>query len=170
MGFFTKLKAQNLAEEYFQMLDNYWSWVTDDAIYAKFKAYAPKVHAALTLWVLDSIEMGKRYAKILKTEVNHTGCLYRAVAYSYYLVMDLQGEFSTQNANDIARWMSEVLNEKGYFDFESGFVGVDKMIEDVDDIVRVTRRLEEWGDQRITLPDDADISVAELKRRFVWGD
>ena len=66
--------------------------------------------------------------------------------------------------------MVEVFKEKGYFDAKSGFDGINQMIKDVDDIVKVTRRLEEWGDRRITLPHDADVTAAELKRQFVWGD
>lgn len=170
MGFFTNLKAQRLTEKYFEMVVNFWSWTTDDDVYNRFKSYAPSVKNKLNQSFIESIEFERTVPKGCIAVQNEEDELYRAIAYSYYLVMGLQAAFSSRNLNDILRWMVEVFKEKGYFDAKSGFDGINQMIKDVDDIVKVTRRLEEWGDRRITLPHDADVTAAELKRQFVWGD
>jgi hypothetical protein len=171
MGFFTNLKAQRLTDEYFELVVNFWSWTTDDDVYNRFKSYAPSVKNKLYQSFIESIEFKRKVPNGCIAVQEDKDELYRAIAYSYYLVMGLQGAFSSRNLNYILNWMVEVFEEKGYFDATSGFDGINQMIKDVDDIVRATRRLEEWGDRRITFPDDYDgTSLIELKRKFVWGD
>jgi hypothetical protein len=170
MGIFTNLKAQRLTEKYFEMVVNFWSWTTDDAAYNRFKRYAPTVKDKLNQWFIGSIEIERTIPRgcvvVQKDEDN----LFRAIAYSYYLVMGLQGAFSSRNL-DVLKWMVEVLEHKGYFSFDVGFEGIDKMIADVDDIVKRTRRLEEWGDLHITMPEDYDGPTPyEMKMKYVWED
>jgi hypothetical protein len=171
MGFFTNLKAQRLTEQYFEIVVNFWSWTTDDDIYNRFKSYAPSIKNKLNQSFIELIEFERKVPKRYIAEQNEEDELFKAIAYSYYLVMGLQRAFSSRNLDHILKWMVEVFEEKGYFDAASGFDGINQMIKDVDDIVRVTQRLEEWGDMRITFPDDYDgPSWPELKRKFVWGE
>lgn len=154
MGFFANLKAKNLTKECLDLLDNFWSEVSNDNLYARFKAYVPSVQSYLHYRITEDDKYDKMYSRLgvkllEETAKDQRYWLSIAIAYSYYLVMNLSDEISFSNPNylhTVIRHIVKVLEKNGYFK-----ASINDMIRDVDDIVAATQEKIK-GDDRITLP------------------
>ncbi len=143
MNFIKRAKVQTLVSQYYQAIDNFWSWVEDDDIYTRFRSFAPRMQAALTDSIVNVVET----ATFKDKELFSMFAMFQGVALSYYLTMELSNEFPRHYSIDyITKSMTEVFIEQGYLGNEKMFNNINEMIGNKEIIVKATQKKLQSGE------------------------